>query len=338
MLRLSILIASLACCAATYADVLVLKNGDKLTGSLVSREDGKIIFNSDMLGQITVPDQDAIVQFPAPTPEEAAAKADEIIAAEDASDDAEEAAKDVEEIKSVTQSIIEAQTWFDDNIVPEGWSGKLTFGFSYLESNSETVTMNFGLNGKKDSAPNHYRYNLYYQYNKQTDQNGVEDKNQDTYGAKVGYDYDINKWLFFNSDLGYLRNMVKDIRHQVDLDVGLGIRILNEDNLKLDLIPAYTLQYKDAEGVSQKWYHLATLKETFSYKFNEIVRFEQTASGSIAPADVNDYQYKATAALISKLADWIDASISYQLTYDNTVGSNGTKKEQQVIFGLGVPY
>lgn len=329
----------MALCASVYGDTLILKNGDKLTGALISQENGVITFDSDMLGEITVSAENATVELPAPTPEEAAAEANIIVASEDApSEDAAEAAANQAEVDAVTKSIKDAQTWIDNNLIPEGWSGKLTFGFSYLESNSETVTTNFGLNGKKDSAPNHYKFNLYYQYNKQTDQNGVEDKNQDTYGAVFGYDRDLTEWIFFSSELSYLRNMVKDIRHQADLDLGIGFHIIKEEDMTLSLIPAYTLQYKDAEGLSQKWYHLATLKEEFTYKFSEIVRFEQTASGGIAPADTSDYQYKVTAALISKLEDWIDASVSYQLTYDNTVGTGGAKREQQIIFGLGVPY
>lgn len=338
MLRIPVLIASMALCATTYADVLVLENGDRLTGTLLNMEDGVISFNSDLLGEVSISSDKATVEQPAPTPEEAAAAADAIVAGADAPPPEKEAQEQQEQVDAVTQSIKDAQSWVDNNLIPEGWSGKLTFGFSYLESNSETISTNFGLKGKKDSAPHHYKYNLYYQYNKQTDQNGVEDKNQDTYGAIAGYDYDINDWMFFSSELSYLRNMVKDIRHQADLDLGIGFHIIKEEDMTLNVTPAYTLQYKDAEGISQKWYHLATLKEEFTYQLSEIVRFEQTAQGSIAPADTNDYQYQVTAALISKLADWIDASISYQLSFDNTVGTGGAKKEQQIIFGLGVPY
>lgn len=339
MLRQILTLASIALCAVASADVLVLSNGDRITGSVVSVEDGVITFQSDLLGVLTVPQDKATIETQPPpvTPEEAAAAANQAVAGENIDEPANVPEEQQEEVDAVTASIKDAQNWVD-GVVPEGWSGKMSFGFSYLESNSETVTLNFGLNGKKDAAPHHYRFDTYYQYNKQTDQFGVEDKNQDKYGAGVGYDYDFNDWMFLNTDLAYLRNMVKDIRHQADLDIGLGFRIINEDYISLNIIPAYTLQYKDAEGVSQKWYNLATLKQDFHYDFSEIVRFEQKASVSVAPADTSNYQYMVSAALISKLADWIDASISYQLTFDNTVGTGGAKKEQQVIFGLGVPY
>ena len=41
------------------ASILVLANGDRLTGEVVKREDGKITFHSDVLGDIVVPDATA---------------------------------------------------------------------------------------------------------------------------------------------------------------------------------------------------------------------------------------------------------------------------------------
>jgi len=339
MLRITLILASLTLSAAVSAETLVLNNGDRITGSIVSIEKGIITFNSPLIGTITVPEDAATLEAPAPevTPESAAATANEIVAGTDVDETAEATDAQKEDVDAVTASLNDAEDWVQ-SVKPEGWTGKLTFGLSYLETDSETLAMNFGFNGKKDAAPNHYKFDMFYQYNKQTDQNGVEDKNLDKYGASVGYDYDFNDWIFFSSELSYLRDMVKDINHQADLDLGVGFHVIKEEHMTLNIIPAYTLQYKEAEGVSQKWYHLATLKENFHYDFSEIVRLEQSASASIAPADTSDYQYKVNVALISKLADWIDASISYQLSFDNTVGTGGTKQEQQVIFGLGVPY
>jgi len=341
MLRNCLLLTALmsGALAAHATDYLILDNGDRISGTFVREENGVITFNSPVLGDISVPAGKATIQLePAPTVEGAAAEAAAIVADDDPpEEDAEEAEAEQKEADMVTASLNDAQAWVDRN-KPEGWTGKLSAGLSYVESNTETMAVNLNLNGKKDSAPNHYRFDLYYEYDKSTDDLGVETKNLDKYGASVGYDYDINDWMFFNSDLDYLRNQVKDIRHQVDLDLGLGFRVIDEEAMKLNIIPAYTLQYKDAAGLSQKWFHLATLKEDFMYQLNEIVRFEQKASASVAPADTSDYQYMVRAALISKLAEWIDASVAYQLTFDNTVGTGGAKREQQVIFALGVPY
>ncbi|WP_269541166.1 DUF481 domain-containing protein [Cerasicoccus fimbriatus] len=344
MLRLTTLFASLLICASVSADTLVLKNGDRISGTLTSKENGVITFQSDLLGQLTIPESDATVEMPAPpapSPAEAAAVANATTAAavtEEATDKESISKQKQEEVDAVTKSIKDTQNWIHENIIPEGWSGKLSFGFRYLESNTETTGVNFDLNGKKDAAPHHYAYDIYYQYSRQTQTNGGVNKNQDQYGAEFDYDYDINDWMFFNASASYLRNQVKDIRHQADLDLGLGFHVIETDDMTLDLIPAYTLQYKDAEGISQKWYNLATLKEEFVYHFSEIVRFEQTAFGSVEPSDTQNYQYGFTAALISKLAEWVEASIAYELTYDNTVGTGGVKREQQIIVGIGVPY
>ncbi|WP_309400233.1 DUF481 domain-containing protein [Cerasicoccus maritimus] len=343
MLRTSTILASVALCSIASADTLVLKNGDRITGSLVSQENGAINFRSDLLGELSVPEDQATVEVPqvaAPSAAEAAAVANAATTPSSKTSGKSEplSAEKQEKVDMVTQSIKDAQSWLDENVIPEGWSGKMSFGFSYLESNTDTTAINFDLNGKKNAAPHHYAFDIYYDYSRQTQTNGGVNKNLDQYGAEFTYDHDINEWMFFNSSASYLKNMVKDIRHQADLDLGLGFHVINNEDMTLDIIPAYTLQYKDAEGVSQKWYNLATIKESYVYHFSEIVRFEQTAYGSVEPGDTKNYQYGFTAALISKLADWVEASIAYELTYDNTVGTGGVKREQQIIAGIGIPY
>lgn len=336
MLRKTLLALLLAGMSALAADTLVLSNGDRLTGTVLSQDDGVIIFHSDLLGRLTVPAKDATVDAAAPalTAEDAAVEA-EAIATDTTSDEAEAA---TEETDAFTDAIAGAESWMKENIVPEGWSGKLSFGFSFIETDTETTAITFDFNGKKDAAPHHYMFDVYYNYKNEQQTNGTSNKQLDKWGASIGYNYDITKRLYFLSEIDYLRDMVKNIRHESNLDLGIGYRIIDEEDMKLSIAPAYTLQYKDAEGVEQKWYHLATLKQDFSYNFNSMFRFEENASGGIAPANTEDYNYKLKAALIAKLNEWIEASLSYQLSYDNTVGSGGTKKEQQIIFALGVPY
>src|SRR5262245_56926822 len=58
---------------SSFAAELHFRNGDRLTGELVRREDGKITFRSSVLGEIIVAEVDAAVVETAETPVESLA-------------------------------------------------------------------------------------------------------------------------------------------------------------------------------------------------------------------------------------------------------------------------
>ena len=64
-LRPAALSAALLVAGAAQADTLVLANGDRLTGTLVSADAHRIVFRSDLLGQVEVAAGQARVE---PTP------------------------------------------------------------------------------------------------------------------------------------------------------------------------------------------------------------------------------------------------------------------------------
>ena len=64
-LRPAALSVALLVAGAAQADTLVLANGDRLTGTLVSADAHRIVFRSDMLGQVEVAAGQARVE---PTP------------------------------------------------------------------------------------------------------------------------------------------------------------------------------------------------------------------------------------------------------------------------------
>ena len=70
---LSIAVALLGTSILAAQDILVMSNGDTLTGKYVQTTDGKIEFESDMLGTIMVPEDKATVKTAEAVAEETAA-------------------------------------------------------------------------------------------------------------------------------------------------------------------------------------------------------------------------------------------------------------------------
>lgn len=332
--------------ALALADTLKLANGDTLTGSLVSSNGEQIVFKSDILGEITVPADKAEIVTPpvsqdVPTASEAMADVNSGLASDEGEVSAPAATpeeKQAEEDKNAfDKGVLKAKSYVD-YIVPEGWSGKLKFGVSYVDTKTTSQAWAASLDAKKDAGKNHYGVYAFYNFTSQVDQNAVQSKTLDKWGGGFTYSRDLSERWFLQSDTDYLRDLVKDINHQVTETVSLGYKVVNEEDFTFSILPGVAGQYIDAQGFNKHWIFYGTLGDELMYRFNQTFRVEQDAGIRLSPENTSDYQVYFNAAFIAKLTDWIDASLNYQYTYDTTVGPGGVKGEQQIIFALGVPF
>ncbi|MBC2594451.1 DUF481 domain-containing protein [Ruficoccus amylovorans] len=334
------------------ADVLVLQNGDTIKGEFVSQANGIITFKSPILGTIQIPDSLAEVQSAPEVDEEVAGpaipsaaeqQADAASGTTPAGNDEAEPTKTPEQIAAEAQAerfdkmIAEWKATFQ-SIIPEGWTGRINIGYTYTDSDSTTTSLITGFKAKKSSGRNHYEMAGFYEFGDTKDSNGVKTVNTDKYGGGFNYKYDLSERWFLTSTSSYLHDQVKEIKNQATEQVGLGYRIINEDDMKLNVNGGGALQYNNVAGVSQKWYYYMTLGNDFEYHFNKYFRVEQNFNIRLDPSETSQYQIYFNAAGIAKLTEWIEASLSYNYIYDSTVGVGTQKDEQRIIFALGVPF
>ncbi|MEM8549758.1 MAG: DUF481 domain-containing protein, partial [Verrucomicrobiota bacterium] len=152
------------------------------------------------------------------------------------------------------------------------------------------------------------------------------------------YEYDFAEDWFFFSDSSYLQDRVKAIRDQGTQTLGVGYRIYNEEDLKLSVNAGGSGQYNSVVGTSKKWFYYASVGNEFEYHFNDFFRVEQSANFRIDPSDTDAYQWYFYLAGVAKLTDWIEASLSYNLDYDSTVGPGSQQLEERILASIGIPF
>ena len=315
---------------ATRADWLELIDGSKIRGQLVSQQNGFITFKGKYVGEIKVSEKDgSVITEKVETADNAGTDAGTVSAKE----------KEAEDTYYFQKEIREAKEYFV-SMLPTGWEGKLDFGLFFISTSTNSKGLNLGLKAKKEVAPNHYSLSAFYNYLVQSQTEGPDDKQLDKWGGQFNYKHDIPqiKWLFFEYRTSYLRDMVKNIKNQVQNNFGVGFRIFNDENFKFTLTPAATVEYLDAPGVHTKWIGYTTLFDTIEYHFTDSIRLEQNGEFSIAPYDLNYYQYMFSMSLITKLTDWIEVNLNYQRNYTALSGTDGAKSEEIISVSLGVPF
>lgn len=332
--------AVIAIQAPATAAIVTLKNGDRITGNIVSHDDGNLVIVTEYMGTITVPAAEATVELSAEEQTATGAEPAATVAAAEAVPQTaaqEEAVQTEKDLTMFDEFMYGVQSGIQ-SVIPEGWSGRFSLGYQYTQTNSKSTTWAIGAVANKDSGDHHYSFNAFYDYKQSVNQAGVVDKQLDKWGGGFKYRWDFGENFFFLANTAYLRDQVKEIRHEITQDIGVGYYFYNTADTVLYVAPAFTPQYKDAVGVGKKWYYLATVLQEFKYKLNSTVSFEQSAQASVEPGDDHNYNYKAKIAVITKLTDWIDLIFSYSYSYDNTVGSGASKREQIATVSLGIPF
>lgn len=303
------------------AEVLIFKNGDRLTGKVISESDDKVVFESPHLGKIE------FLKSALEISDEANAKPEEKTAPI--------AAQEKSQIIQATETLEKRFKAF----IPQGWHGSFTFGFNFRDTNTKRSSWNLGLRAKKSSEKNHYNLSTFYNYSEQTNQNGRTFKSTDKYGGSFDYKHDVSEQWFIQAKSNYRRDLIKDINHQVTESLGIGYRVLNKKKVKLNLTPALSLEYNDIDGVDEaSWTQLATFINTFEYKFNDYISLEQHSMFSINPKDSHDYKTRFDATMTGKMSKWAQAKIHFEHNFDNLVSDNVPSTDQRLLFSLGLPF
>ncbi len=242
--RLSVLcLLFLPAATATRADQVVLKNGDRLTGAIVKKQDGRLTIKTEQMGAVTVPwDQVESVTADAPVyvvpaagptlhgtltlegdkAEVKTADAVRKLAFGDIS-----AIRDEAEEKAYQRLLNPG--WF------ELWTGNGTIGLAGTSGNAKTMTFITGINADRRTRSD--KTSLYFSLIKASAR--VDQVSEDTAEAVRGgisYGHDITPRLFFSAFNDYEHDRFQDLDLRFVLGGGLGYHAITSDRVRLDLL------------------------------------------------------------------------------------------------------
>lgn len=338
------LIASLAWLAASaapaLADVLVLSNGDHLTGHLVSHQNGKFVFHSEVLGDLVVADTVATVQPspPSPTPTQSMVGLPPKSATP-------AAAPKVAVVPSQGGAPVEAVV-VKPPVTP--WTGKLELGYDNDLTNVRTVSTSVLGEVDRTIGPNELMLKGHYLYGRTdglatTDQQGVEFRLR----------HNLNSRLFEQSDTTEGWDRIQLINFDGEENVGLGYKLVSSARQTVDVGSGVTGQYLDADYVQRGYDYLGNMFQDFTYKINGRYTFSEDASAQYSPelraaygldsgvptgdqiGVERNYDYKLDAALEGKISQHLSLNLHWLYDYDNVVADPNERSEERITTTLG---
>jgi putative salt-induced outer membrane protein YdiY len=357
--RQTVLMSGFLClCAATAeADQLTLKNGDRLTGTIVKSDAKILLLKTDFAGDVNL-QWDAVTSIVSSQSLHLALKDGQTIVGTVTTTDGkfEVATKETGPVAATKDAVVSVrndaeQKAYDDQIdrlrhphLTDFWSGLLDTGLSLTRGNSESVT--YSLSGKAARVTDRDKISVYTTavYANST-VNGLNSTTAHAIRGGVRGDLNVSEHLFVFGFTDFEYDQFQDLDLRNVVGGGLGYHVINTKATTFDLFAggdfdqdyfgalAATATTPAKAAVTRKNGEV-DLGETFNVKINN--RTTLTEQFSLFPnvSDTGGYRFQFDATGATKLKSWL----SWQVTYSDRYLSDPLAgfKKNDLILSTGV--
>lgn len=333
-------------CPNVFADQIILKNGDRLTGQIIKKDGDKIVIKTDAAGTITI-DWSAVEKIISEEPlnirlndgrliKGVVATGDETIAVETEDAGRVEIAKEsIAVVRSVEeQAKFEAE---EERLRNPGllelWRGTFDAGFSLTTGNSRTRALTAGFRGNRETRGDKISaYANLIQASNST--SGVSRTTAQAVYGGIRYDYNLSPrtFIFASGDFEYDKPQQLDLRSVIG--GGFGYKAIRGDRTKLDIFGGATYNRENfSTGVNRNSAE-ALFGNDLSFALTDNVNIEQRLSVYPSITDAGTYRALFNASVITSINDWL----GWQVTIGDRFNSNPTLGSQKndFLFSTGL--
>ncbi len=331
----------LGCSVLAGAEQVTLKNGDRLTGAIVSMDGKKLVVKTSYAGDVSI-DWGEVSQFSSDKPL-VITRTDKQVLSGTVSTEGQEvmittaqgpqklALADVGAMRSPAD-----QAAYEKSLHPgmlEGWAGGGSFGFALARGNSETTNLALGFDAKRKTAKDAWVVDAASIYSEDAK---TSTTTANSFQGLIRYDRNLTKRLFAYAAFAGGYDNLQDLNYRITPGGGLGYHAIMTDRTTLDLLGGlgYTRESYTTGLVNNLF--TATLGDEFAYKWFKSTSITQNLYYLPALNDTSIYHVNGNFGLATKLNGWLTSNLNFNDRY-NSAPVLGNKKND-VLFTAGVGF
>jgi putative salt-induced outer membrane protein len=338
-------LAVLVMAAAAGADTVVLKNGDRLTGTIEVSDGHDVTLKTDYAGEIKIK-WPSVTQVTTDKPLYVVTPDKKTVSGTLTTDgtdlvihttSAGTVQVPMEKVTVVRSS--DAETAYEKSLHPgliEGWKGGVNLGFALARGNSATTDLTTGFTADRKTLNDEitmYETSLYTS----NDQPGGGTTANSIVGG-IKYDRNFTKRIFGFVSADFTHDELQDLNVRQIYSGGLGLHVINTPNTTFDVLAGgnYTRETYSSDG-TQVDRNLAgvTLGELFMHKFGKSTTVNEVFYFYPDLSNTGEYRFSLDAASVTKINSWLGWQMSVSDRYVTNPPIVGTKSND-VIFSTGI--
>jgi putative salt-induced outer membrane protein YdiY len=333
------------------ADQIVLKNGDRLTGSIAKSDGKQLVIKTDYVGDVTVK-FDAVQSMTSAGDLNVTMGGKTVVGPVTTNGDnvvvATKTAGPVEAPKSSVTLVRNPaeQAAYEKSLHPgllEGWAGGANLGFALTAGNSETKNLNIGFNGTRTGFHDKltlYETSIYASTSKLALHPIASQTTANSNGGGIRYDHDFAPRVFAFGSGDFFNNSLQNLDLRYILGGGIGFHAIKTPKTTLDLLaginythesfsdltlpPPATGTYNHSDStpaltVGDNFSHKLGKNSVFTQSFLVYPSFSQTniAFPGATPDNVRILRGAFNLGLTSKFNKWLGWQVTFADVFDN---------------------
>lgn len=340
--RLSLVVSLVLCTISLFADQVTLKNGDRLTGTIIKSDEKSLVIKTEFAGEVTV-DWTAVTNVQSTQDMTVGLKdgktvvgpvttnGDNVVVTTKTTGPVEAPKATVTVMRNPAE-----ETAYQKSQHPgllEGWNGGLNVGFALTRGNSETKNLNLAFNAVRSGRRD--KLTLYagsiYATNDASDASPHTTANNIGGGAR--YDHDIKARLFAFVNTDFYSDDLQTLDLRALFGGGFGFHAIKSENTTLDLLAGANYTHEKYFAFSRNFAAL-TLGDEFMHKLGKTTVLHQNFY--FFPDMTNTGEYRTTFNLSTVTK--IYKAFGWQNSFGDIYVSNppvGNKKND-IVFSTGL--
>lgn len=328
--------------SAAWADQITLKNGDRVTGTIIKKDGGTLTIKSTAMGLITVPwDQVNEIRSEAPLtvvlPSETVQA---IVATSDGKLQLEGKQRTVPFSEVVALRDADEQKAYERLLHPgwgQVWAGTASLGLAGTSGNARTLTFTTGVNAARLTRTD--KTSIYFNAIKASAL--INGKHSDTAQAVrggLGYDHNVSPRLFVNvfNDWEYDRFQNLDLRFV--LGGGLGFHAVRTERSKLDILAG--VDYNHSKFSTPLTRNSAEFfwGDEYSLKLSGATSLVQSYRMFNDLTNTGTYRVNFDVGASTKLSKWLTWNVSLSDRYLNHPAPGRKTNDFLYTTGIGITF
>jgi putative salt-induced outer membrane protein YdiY len=305
--RLLVLVCLVFLAQSSYGDELFFKNGDHLTGKIKYIVDGKLVFESDVAGEMKI-DIVKIRTFSA------------------------------DQTSQAQVSNLDAASSVNPPIKPKAkWAGDMTIGITSVHGNTKTEGATASVKLSKRTETDRTALSADYAKTEQEDRvTGKDEVIEDWWRAKAKYDYFFTKKFFGYLDGRYEKDAIAELDRRVVVGGGGGYQWIESEDMNFSTEIGLASLYEKFDNQTNSNSEMsAQLGYNFDKKLKKNIRFIHELTYYPSLEQFSDYFLTSTAEIRADFTETMFMSFKAILDYDASPAIGTHKTDTKYTLGVG---
>jgi len=338
--KLTVLIFLVLFARLSFGDELLLKNGDRLTGKIKHLVGGKLVFTSDVAGEVTV-DLSNIQTFGSDSPVKLCMKDGTVFTRKVLLSDPNRFAIEADGTLQAQEFEIGALSSINPLLKPPAkWTGNISAGITSTHGNTKTEMISANATFSKRTEKDRSLVTADYAKGEREDPvTNQTETIEDWWRAKAKYDYFFRKKLYGYLDGRYEKDAVAELDRRVIIGAGVGYQWIESENMNFSTELGLASLYEKFDNQTDSNSELsAQLGYNFDKRLTKNIKFIHDLTYYPSIDKISDYFLTSTAEIRADFTNRIFMNFKTILGYDATPAVGAHKTDVKYFLGVGYSF